>query len=50
MSESVNTPPRNQYEAFLQQLPADWKKQAVSNIGEIVSGGTPSREVPSFWR
>lgn len=42
--------PSNQYDAFLQQLPADWEQKEVAQIGAVVSGGTPSREVPSFWR
>ena len=50
MSEPVNTAPRHQYEAFLRQLPADWDHQEITQLGAVVGGGTPSREVPSFWR
>lgn len=50
MSEPVNKAPRHQYEAFLRQLPADWDHQEITQLGAVVGGGTPSREVPSFWR
>lgn len=50
MSEPFNVPPRHQYGAFLNQLPDDWEQKEISQIGAVVGGGTPSREVPSFWR
>lgn len=50
MSEPVNKAPCHQYEAFLRQLPADWDHQEITQLGAVVGGGTPSREVPSFWR
>ncbi|MEO5362502.1 MAG: restriction endonuclease subunit S [Magnetococcus sp. DMHC-8] len=50
MSESANSYLRHQYQAFLQQLPVDWGKKQIAQIGTVVGGGTPSREVPSFWR
>lgn len=50
MSEPVNNAPHHQYEAFLRQLPADWDHQEITQLGAVVGGGTPSREVPSFWR
>jgi len=50
MSEPVNNAPRHQYEAFLRQLPADWDHQEITQLGAVVGGGTPSREVPSFWQ
>jgi len=50
MSEPANNAPRHQYEAFLRQLPADWGQQEITQLGAVVGGGTPSREVPSFWR
>lgn len=50
MSEPVNNAPRHQYEVFLRQLPADWDQQEITQLGSVVGGGTPSREVPSFWR
>lgn len=50
MSESASSAPRHQYEVFLRQLPADWDQQEITQLGAVVGGGTPSREVPSFWR
>lgn len=50
MSETSGMPPRHQYEAFLQQMPADWEQKEIAQIGTVVGGGTPSRDVPSFWR
>jgi len=50
MSNPINVPPRHQYGAFLNQLPDDWEQKEITQIGAVVSGGTPSREVPSFWR
>ena len=28
---------------------SNWKMQTLGDLGEVVSGGTPSRTVPSFW-
>jgi type I restriction enzyme S subunit len=50
MSEPISAPSLQQYEAFLQQLPADWTQEEIVQLGAVVGGGTPSREVPSFWR
>lgn len=50
MSEPVKNAPHHQYEAFLRQLPADWDQQEITQLGAVIGGGTPSREVPSFWR
>lgn len=50
MSEPNNSLARHQYAAFLDQLPADWEQKEIAQIGTIVGGGTPSRDVPSFWR
>ena len=50
MSEQFNALPRHQYAAFLKQLPNDWEQKEITQIGAVVSGGTPSRGVPSFWR
>lgn len=50
MSEPINVLPRHQYGAFLKQLPDDWEQKEITQIGAVVGGGTPSREVPSFWR
>lgn len=49
MSESFNFLPRHQYGTFLKQLPEDWEQEEITQIGVVVGGGTPSREVPSFW-
>ena len=50
MSEPNNSLARHQYAAFLDQLPADWEQKEIAQIGTVVGGGTPSRDVPSFWR
>ena len=50
MSEPFSFLPRHQYGAFLKQLPEDWEQKEITQIGAVVGGGTPSREVPSFWR
>jgi type I restriction enzyme, S subunit len=50
MSEPINVLPRHQYGAFLKQLPDDWEQKEITQIGAVVGGGTPSRDVPSFWR
>ncbi|MBC3494439.1 restriction endonuclease subunit S [Pseudomonas sp. SWRI100] len=45
MCEQANNP----YEDFLQKLPCDWERLAIREIGTITGGGTPSREIPSYW-
>jgi len=50
MSESINNAPSNQYEAFLHQLPVDWGLKEIKQIGTVIGGGTPSRDVADFWR
>jgi len=30
-------------------IPQGWKKEPLRNLAQIVSGGTPSRNVPEFW-
>ncbi len=50
MSEPFKRAPRHLYEAFLRQLPADWEQQEITQLGAVFGGGTPSRDVPSFWR
>jgi type I restriction enzyme S subunit len=47
MSESTL---RNWYQEFLQRLPPDWEQKLMARVGNIVGGGTPARDVPSFWR
>ncbi|WP_346396500.1 restriction endonuclease subunit S [Pseudomonas syringae] len=50
MSDHSNLAPRHQYQDFLQQLPPDWEQKEIRQIGTVVSGGTPSREVSSYWK
>jgi type I restriction enzyme S subunit len=50
MPETTTPRPLHQYEAFLHQLPAEWEQKEITQVGAVVGGGTPSREVPSFWR
>jgi type I restriction enzyme S subunit len=50
MSEQVDILPRHQYDAFLRQLPKDWEQKEIKQIGAVIGGSTPSRDVPSFWR
>ena len=32
-----------------QQMPVSWEEVSVQQLGDIVSGGTPSREISAFW-
>jgi type I restriction enzyme S subunit len=50
MSEGSGAQLRYQYKAFLDALPTDWETKPIRQLGDVVGGGTPSREVPSFWR
>ena len=50
MSEQSTKQPPHEYQRFLQSLPADWARKEIRQLGTVVGGGTPSREVPSFWR
>jgi type I restriction enzyme S subunit len=50
MSEGSGAQLRYQYKAFLDALPTDWETKPISQLGVVVGGGTPSRDVPSFWR
>lgn len=50
MSEKINGFLHHQYGAFLKLLPDDWEQKEITQIGSVVGGGTPSRDVPSFWR
>ncbi len=40
---------KNRYERILEALPTDWGKLPIADLGKVVSGGTPSRDVPAFW-
>ena len=35
--------------ARLWQLPATWEWSVIGDLGDVVSGGTPSTKVPEFW-
>lgn len=50
MSEQATKQPSHEYQRFLQSLPADWGRKEIRQLGTVIGGGTPSREVPSFWR
>ncbi len=50
MSEQMAEQPAHEYQRFLQSLPADWGRKEIRQLGTVVGGGTPSRDVPSFWR
>lgn len=41
--------PVNEYAEFLRATPGRWAKVKMRDIGRIVSGGTPSRDVPALW-
>lgn len=41
--------PKGRYGAALDDLPKDWRTVQVSQLGQVISGGTPSREVPGYW-
>src|SRR5574340_881908 len=41
--------PSNRHADYIRQLPTDWKVVPIEQIGEIVPGGTPSRDVPKYW-
>lgn len=45
MSEQAKNP----YEDFLQRLPCDWERLEIRKLGTVAGGGTPSREIPSYW-
>jgi type I restriction enzyme S subunit len=50
MSEQAATQPPHEYQRFLQSLPEDWGRMEIRQLGTVVGGGTPSRDVPSFWQ
>jgi len=31
------------------EIPMDWLEMPIGEMGEVTSGGTPSRKVPAFW-
>jgi len=40
---------RSRYGEYLETLPPEWPRVPLRSIGEVVSGSTPSRAVPSNW-
>ncbi len=40
---------KDYYCDLLHNLPHDWEKVTIEELGTIYSGGTPSRDEPSFW-
>lgn len=49
MSEQAEDQPAHAYQCFLESLPKDWDRKEIQQLGKVVGGGTPSRDVPSFW-
>jgi type I restriction enzyme S subunit len=37
------------YERILADLPDEWTKATIEDLGSVVSGGTPSREIANYW-
>lgn len=37
------------YQRLLAELPNDWHTLPIEDIGEVISGGTPSRGNPRYW-
>lgn len=37
------------YQRVLADLPNDWKTAKIEDLGSVVSGGTPSREITNYW-
>ena len=37
------------YESVLADIPDDWTTATIEGLGSVVSGGTPSREIASYW-
>lgn len=37
------------YNTYLRELPEDWLKVPIAQLGTIFSGGTPGRLIPDFW-
>lgn len=47
--ESLDMSPKGRYGAALDDLPQDWRTVQIAQLGKVISGGTPSREVPAYW-
>jgi type I restriction enzyme S subunit len=39
----------SRYESMLEGLPTDWGTVPIAELGKVVSGSTPSRDVPAYW-
>ncbi|WP_419835436.1 restriction endonuclease subunit S [Endozoicomonas atrinae] len=39
----------NTYQNILNNLPEAWEAKKFSELGQVISGGTPSRDNPAFW-
>jgi type I restriction enzyme S subunit len=50
MSDQIAESTPHGYQRYLQRLPTDWSRKEIRQIGTVVGGGTPSRDVSSFWR
>lgn len=50
MSEQTTRQPPHEYQRFLESLPDDWERKEIRQLGMVIGGGTPSRDVPSYWR
>jgi type I restriction enzyme S subunit len=50
MSDQIAESTPHNYQRYLQCLPTDWSRKEIRQIGTVVGGGTPSRDVSSFWR
>jgi len=37
------------YQQQLAELPSDWSTLHIEEVGEVISGGTPSRNNPRYW-
>ena len=47
--QAVNLKAAEQKTAYLNQLPNGWKWVKVSDVGDIVTGTTPSKKVPEYY-
>jgi len=40
---------KSPYEATLDDLPDEWGEVPIVELGKVLSGSTPSRDVPTYW-
>jgi type I restriction enzyme S subunit len=50
MHEDVCNALAHNYRRFLDGLPKDWERKEIGHLGKVVGGGTPSRDVATYWR